>query len=112
MARDYAPGKIVSLQPSATVGWAEMNAAQNSRIYCIRDEFLNTPAPTLTQGLRAWAFAIHPELFPQPRSTMHQSQIAKQYSVMLIPHRAYQSEKSYNDVGADQNHRIIKRVGL
>lgn len=43
---------------------------------------------------------------------MHQSQIAKQYSVMLIPHRAYQSEKSYNDVGADQNHRIIKRVGL
>lgn len=47
-------------------GWAEMKAARDNRIYCIRDEFLNTPAPTLIQGLRALAFAIHPELFPQP----------------------------------------------
>ncbi len=47
-------------------GWGEMKAAKGNRIYCISDELLNTPAPTLTRGLRALAFAIHPELFPQP----------------------------------------------
>jgi iron complex transport system substrate-binding protein len=47
-------------------GWTEMRAAKENRVYCIRDEFLNTPAPTLIQGLRALAAAIHPEDFPQP----------------------------------------------
>jgi iron complex transport system substrate-binding protein len=46
-------------------GWEHMRAARNDRVYCIRDEFLNTPAPTLVSGLRALAAAIHPELFPQ-----------------------------------------------
>lgn len=45
-------------------GWTEMDAAQQSRVYCIPDEFLNTPAPTLVRGLRALAAAIHPEAFP------------------------------------------------
>ena len=43
--------------------WQGTRAAQTSRVYCIRDEYLNTPAPTLLQGLDALAFAIHPELF-------------------------------------------------
>ena len=47
-------------------GWTEMRAAKENRVYCIRDEFLNTPAPTLIQGLHALAAAIHPEDFPQP----------------------------------------------
>ena len=47
-------------------GWMGMRAAKENRVYCIRDEFLNTPAPTLIQGLRALAAAIHPEDFPQP----------------------------------------------
>lgn len=47
-------------------GWTEMRAAKEKRVYCIRDEFLNTPAPTLIRGLRALAAAIHPEDFPQP----------------------------------------------
>jgi iron complex transport system substrate-binding protein len=47
-------------------GWEEMRAAREGRVYCIRDEFLNTPAPTLVQGLRALAAAIHPKYFPQP----------------------------------------------
>jgi iron complex transport system substrate-binding protein len=46
-------------------GWEEMQAAKQNRVYCIRDEFLNTPAPTLIHGLRALAAAIHPEDFPQ-----------------------------------------------
>jgi len=45
--------------------WQGTGAARTSRIYCVRDEFLNTPAPTLIRGLNALAFAIHPELFPR-----------------------------------------------
>jgi iron complex transport system substrate-binding protein len=44
--------------------WQGTRAAQTSRVYCIRDEFLNTPAPTLLRGLEALAFAIHPDIFP------------------------------------------------
>src|SRR5205823_8666197 len=46
-------------------GWLDIKAARNGRVYCIRDEFLNTPAPTLIHGLRALAAALHPECFPQ-----------------------------------------------
>ena len=46
--------------------WHDTPAAKSGRVYCIRDEFLNTPAPTLVEGLHAVAAAIHPELFPQP----------------------------------------------
>jgi len=45
-------------------GWQQTSAAVSGRVFCIRDEFLNTPAPTLLHGLNALAFAIHPELFP------------------------------------------------
>lgn len=45
--------------------WSGMNAVKTGRVYCIRDEFLNTPAPTLLQGLRALAAALHPQDFPQ-----------------------------------------------
>ena len=45
-------------------GWLSTSAALSGRVFCIADELLNTPAPTLLQGLAALAFAIHPELFP------------------------------------------------
>jgi len=44
--------------------WQHTTAAQSGRVFCIRDEYLNTPAPTLLDGLEALAFAIHPESFP------------------------------------------------
>jgi iron complex transport system substrate-binding protein len=44
-------------------GWQNTAAARNGRVFCIRDEYLNTPAPTLLLGLDALAFAIHPEVF-------------------------------------------------
>ncbi len=47
-------------------GWQQTSAARLGRVFCIRDEFLNTPAPTLLRGLNALAFAIHPELFQRP----------------------------------------------
>jgi iron complex transport system substrate-binding protein len=46
--------------------WGKMRATTEGRVYCIRDEFLNTPAPTLLHGLRALAAAIHPDGFPHP----------------------------------------------
>jgi iron complex transport system substrate-binding protein len=48
-------------------GWQQTTAARRGRVFCIRDEFLNTPAPTLLQGLDALAFALHPDRFPEPR---------------------------------------------
>jgi iron complex transport system substrate-binding protein len=51
----------------ATRGWQRTSAAQHDRIFCIRDEFLNTPAPTLLHGLDALAFALHPDLFPRTK---------------------------------------------
>ena len=48
-------------------GWSDSVAVRNSQVYCISDELLNTPAPTLISGLRALAGAIHPAVFgPQP----------------------------------------------
>jgi len=48
-------------------GWEHIRAVQDGRVYCVRDELLNTPAPTLVHGLRALAAAIHPGSFPQPK---------------------------------------------
>jgi iron complex transport system substrate-binding protein len=44
--------------------WQATAAALASRVYCVRDECLNTPAPTLLRGLEALASAIHPGFFP------------------------------------------------
>ena len=46
--------------------WSETNAARSLSVYCIADELLNTPAPTLIGGLQALAWAIHPDHFQQP----------------------------------------------
>ena len=47
--------------------WQHLPAVQQARVFCISDELLNTPAPTLIDGLLALAHAIHPELFPAAR---------------------------------------------
>jgi iron complex transport system substrate-binding protein len=46
-------------------GWESMPAVRHGRVFCIRDDYLNTPAPSLLRGLHALAAAIHPENFPQ-----------------------------------------------
>jgi iron complex transport system substrate-binding protein len=46
--------------------WLQMSAVKSGLVYCIRDEFLNTPAPTLLSGLDALAAAIHPQHFVAP----------------------------------------------
>lgn len=61
-------GDRVPLEKIATQrGWQELAAVRNRRVFCIRDEYLNTPAPALVYGLRALAAAMHPDAFPQSR---------------------------------------------
>ena len=40
-------------------GWESLKAARDGRVYCINDEYLNTPGPTLLAGLRALEAAIN-----------------------------------------------------
>lgn len=47
-------------------GWRDLRAVRQGRAYVIPDEFLNTPAPSLVDGVRCLAAAIHPEMFPAP----------------------------------------------
>ena len=47
--------------------WQNLRAVRERRMFCIPDEFLNTPAiPSLLDGLACIAAAIHPEIFPVP----------------------------------------------
>jgi iron complex transport system substrate-binding protein len=52
-------------------GWQHLSAVQQGRIFCIADEWLNSPAPSILLGLRALAAALHPSRFDvneRPRS--------------------------------------------
>jgi iron complex transport system substrate-binding protein len=64
-AGDRVP--LEKITSAAERAWSGITAVQNSQVYCISDELLNTPAPTLVSGLDALAGAIHPAAFgPQP----------------------------------------------
>jgi len=39
-------------------GWDSLKAAREGRVYCINDEYLNTPGPALLAGLHALEAAI------------------------------------------------------
>ena len=56
-------------------GWQDTSAVRTGRVYCIRDEFLNTPAPTLLGGLRALGAAIRPDLFPRAKGLRRIAQV-------------------------------------
>lgn len=45
-------------------GWQALRAVAEGRVYCIPDEFLNTPAHPLLDGLACLAAATHPDSFP------------------------------------------------
>lgn len=53
---------------AARSGWSGMRAVRSGRVYCIRDEWLNTPAPTLIHGLRALVAALHPDIPGTPEA--------------------------------------------
>ena len=58
--------------------WQDLQAVRQQRVYCIADELLNTPAPTLIAGLHALAAAIHPEKFPQARGLRRISDVSRE----------------------------------
>jgi len=69
-------GDRVPLDKIATRwGWLDTTAVRNSQLYCISDELLNTPAPTLVAGLHALAGAIHPEVFGSQRGLRSITQV-------------------------------------
>ncbi len=54
--------------------WGALKAVREGRVYCIADEFLNTPASALISGLHALAAAIHPDVFPAPERGLRRIQ--------------------------------------
>jgi len=46
-------------------GWEAMPAVRDRAVYCIPDEYLNTPSPSLLRGLDALASCLHPGEFAQ-----------------------------------------------
>jgi len=83
-AAHYRPEEIDTLNPDVLIAawcgagnrvplekivaarnWQHLPAVQAGRVFCVPDEFFNTPAPTLLQGLRSLASILHPRLFPQ-----------------------------------------------
>jgi len=58
-AGDRVPLELVVKQRN----WQSMRAVAQGRVHCIPDEFLNTPAHPLLQGLACLASAIHPNSF-------------------------------------------------
>jgi len=47
--------------------WQQLRAVREKRMFCVPDEFLNTPAiPSLLDGLACIAAALQPEIFPAP----------------------------------------------
>lgn len=58
-AGDRVPLEKLAARP----GWEGLRAVRQGRVYCIPDELLNTPAPTLVEGLEALAAALYPDQF-------------------------------------------------
>jgi iron complex transport system substrate-binding protein len=56
--------------------WHHLKAVRSARVFCIPDQYLNTPAPTLLEGLACIAAAVHPQLHPpHPRLIQLQSDL-------------------------------------
>jgi iron complex transport system substrate-binding protein len=70
--------------------WQHLRAVRQARVHCIPDEYLNTPAPTLLEGLACVAAAAHPALHPpHPRlitlESAAQSEVAATAPAALAP---------------------------
>jgi iron complex transport system substrate-binding protein len=61
-----AGDRVPLAKVAAREGWEKTAAVREHRVFCISDELLNTPAHTLSMGLRAIRWALHPDLFWRP----------------------------------------------
>ena len=55
--------------------WHHLQAVREHRVFCIPDEFLNTPGPNLLEGLASIAAAIHPDLYPSHQRIIRLSEV-------------------------------------
>jgi iron complex transport system substrate-binding protein len=55
--------------------WHHLRAVRQRRVFCIPDEYLNTPAPTLLEGAACIASALHPELFGMHKALIRLGEI-------------------------------------
>lgn len=55
--------------------WHHLRAVRDRRVFCIPDEYLNTPAPTILEGLRCIASATHPNLFGSHKALIQLAEI-------------------------------------
>ena len=61
-------GDRVPLAPTVEKrGWQDLRAVRERRVFCVPDEWLNTPAHTLMMGLTCLGAAIHPKVFSRPQ---------------------------------------------
>jgi iron complex transport system substrate-binding protein len=65
-------------------GWHGLAAVCNGRVHCIPDQFLNTPAHTLLDGLACIAAATHPKI-PQPPAASRAISGMRTLTSCLIP---------------------------
>ena len=65
--------------------WSSTSAARNAQVYCISDELLNTPAPTLIEGLHALAAAIHPQTFGTARGLRSITEVLSRKGELSVP---------------------------
>ncbi len=65
--------------------WSSTTAARNTQVYCISDELLNTPAPTLIEGLHALAAAIHPQTFGTARGVRSITEVLSRHGQISVP---------------------------
>jgi iron complex transport system substrate-binding protein len=57
--------------------WQNLRAVRSGRVFCIPDEFLNTPSFNLQEGLACIAYAMHPgDLAPHPRLRCLQTMVS------------------------------------
>lgn len=68
--------------------WQTLRAVRSGHVHCIPDEYLNTPAPTLLEGLGCIAAAAHPALHPpHPRLITLSAQNSEPTPAVLRPSR-------------------------
>ncbi|HEY5328304.1 MAG TPA: ABC transporter substrate-binding protein [Acidobacteriaceae bacterium] len=56
--------------------WHDLRAVRNGNVFCVPDEFFNTPAHTLMEGLRSLTAALHPDRFPTPPRLVRHQKVA------------------------------------
>ena len=87
--------------------WQHLRAIQYGRVYCIADELLNTPAPTLMDGLSVLAHVIHPDIFDSAvksaylRCIDQSSKASNESTVKIAPKVAVAGNTTQNESGVE-----------